>query len=521
VSGRALVLAAHGSRRDPAANALVRRLAESLRGRRLFDEVAVAFHQGEPGFDTVLDELTADEVTVVPFLTSAGHYSEVVLPEGLARNRRFPEVRLRQTPPVGTHPGVAPLVARRVTELIRDQQAEREAIGLVLVGHGTPRHPDSRRATEQLAETLRRRRAAGRVVAAFIDEEPTADRAVAEVQGRTVLVLPFLIGGGAHALEDLPRLVGLVDGGPAGQVDGRRIVIDHPVGCYAGLDEIVLDLARRHTPPPAPRFRPRLVTAARKEPGSVHLVGGGPGDPGLITSRGLELLREAEVVVHDRLIGPELLREARADAELIDVGKGPAHAPYRQSEINDLLVSHARRGRTVVRLKGGDPFVFGRGSEEAAACRSAGVPVYVVPGVTSAVAAPAAAGIPVTARGLARSFAVVTAHTAGPDGELPDLTGLAAVDTLIVLMGRATLPALTARLIDAGRDPDTPAACIQSATTPAQRVTRATLGTIAEAADRDGLENPMVTVIGAVAALGDAALEPALLPAALAVAAGA
>ena len=121
-------------------------------------------------------------------------------------------------------------------------------------------------------------------------------------------------------------------------------------------------------------------------------------------------------MVHDRLIGPELLREARADAELIDAGKGPGHAPYRQTEINGLLVEQARLGRTVVRLKGGDPFVFGRGSEEAAACREAGVPVYVVPGVSSAIAGPAAAGIPVTARGLARSFAVVTAHGAGPDG---------------------------------------------------------------------------------------------------------
>jgi siroheme synthase len=133
------------------------------------------------------------------------------------------------------------------------------------------------------------------------------------------------------------------------------------------------------------------------------------------------------------------------------------------------------------------------------------VEVHVVPGVTSAIAGPAAVGIPVTARGLARSFAVVTAHQAGPDGETFDLRGLAAVDTLVVLMGRSCLGPLTAQLIEAGRDPDTPAACIQSATTPEQRVTRATLATIAEAADRDGLEAPVVTVIGAVAALDDAA----------------
>lgn len=506
-SRRALVLAAHGSRREPAANALVRRLAESLRGRRLFHEVAVAFHQGEPGFDAVLDEVGADEITVVPLLASAGHYCDVVLPEALARNRRHGEVRIRVTPPVGTHAGIAPLVARRVSELLRQGVASRDQVSLLLVGHGTRRHADSRASTLQLAETLRRRRVAGEVLAGFLDDDPSVEESIASAALPTLLVIPFLIGG-AHAIEDLPRLVG--------NADGRRVVIDEAVGAYAGLEEIVIDLARRHTPPPAPRFRSRS-TLIKRESGAVHLVGGGPGDPGLITARGLELLQRADVVVHDRLVGAELLREARSDAELIDAGKGPGHAPYEQAEINAILVDRARRGRTVIRLKGGDPFVFGRGSEEAAACREAGVPVYVVPGISSALAAPAAAGIPVTARGLARSFAVVTAHSA--DGAT-DLTGLAGVDTLVVLMGRGTLAIIAEQLIAAGRSPDTPAACIQSATTPEQRVTRATLATIAAAADRDGLESPVVTVIGAVASLADVGLST-LPAAALAVAAGA
>jgi uroporphyrin-III C-methyltransferase len=513
VSGRALVLAAHGSRRDPAANALVRRLAESLRRRRLFDEVAAAFHQGEPGFGAVLDELAADEVTVVPFLTSAGHYTEVVLPEALARNRRYGAVRLRQTPAVGTHPGVGPLVARRVGDVLRAHQLERERTAVVLVGHGTRRHPESRAATRRLADTLRRRRVAAELAAAFLDDDPPLDETVAVLRQPAVVIVPFLIGG-AHALEDLPRGLGLPGGesGRDGRVGGRRLLIDDPVGSYPGLEEIVVDLARKHTPPPAPRYRARMKTMVRRPPAAVYLVGGGPGDPGLITSRGLELLRSADVVVHDRLIGVELLREARADAELIDVGKGPGHAPYSQDEIHAILLSRARLGRTVVRLKGGDPFVFGRGSEEAAACREAGVPVYLVPGVSSAIAGPAAVGIPVTARGLARSFAVVTGQTAEPDGEPAGLDGLAGVDTLVVLMGRANLATLAARLVAAGRHPDTPAACIQSATTPEQRVTRATLGTIADAAERDGLRSPVVTVIGAVAALADAGLEA--LPAA-------
>jgi sirohydrochlorin cobaltochelatase len=202
VSG-ALVLAAHGSRQNPAANALVRRLAQAVRERRLFDEVAVAFHQGEPGFDTVIDELAAEAVTVVPVMTSAGHYADVVLPETLARNRRYATVRLRITPPVGSHPGVAPLVARRVSELLREHTLGRGETAVLLAGHGTRRHADSRETTFRLAETLRRRGVASRVVCGFLDDEPSLAEALAEVQESAALVLPFFIGGGSHAGEDL------------------------------------------------------------------------------------------------------------------------------------------------------------------------------------------------------------------------------------------------------------------------------------------------------------------------------
>ncbi len=496
---RALVLAAHGSRLDSAANTLVRRVAGAVRARRLFDEVAVAFHQGEPGFDAVLDELDADEVSVVPFMTSAGYYSDVVLPAALARNRRYAEVRLRQTPPVGGHAGVAPLVARRVGELLRAHGLSRQATSLVVAGHGTQRHPHSRTSTLQLADTLRRRRVAGEVLAAFLDDDPPIGEVLDRAALGTVLVLPFFIGG-AHAVEDVPRALGL----PAGESptavrsNGRMILLDRPVGADPGLTDIVIDLARRHAPPPPkhPRRGGRVARIA----GAVHLVGAGPGDPGLITARGLELVRAAVVVVHDRLVGSELLREARAGAELVDVGKGPGHVPYTQEQINALLIERARAGHAVVRLKGGDPFVFGRGSEELAACREAAVSCYVIPGVSSAIAGPAAAGIPVTARGVARSFAVVTAQQAGADGaEAVDLAPFAAVDTLVILMGRAGLASLAGQLLAAGRDPSTPAACIQSATLPDQRVTLATLATIADAAERDGLRAPVVTVIGEVA----------------------
>jgi uroporphyrin-III C-methyltransferase len=512
VSG-ALVLAAHGSRRDPAANALVRRLAQAVRERRLFAEVAVAFHQGEPGFDTVLDELEAEAVTVVPVMTSAGHYAEVVLPEALARNRRHASVRLRITPPVGSHPGIAPLVARRVSELLRDHALGRGETAVLLAGHGTRRHTDSRETTLRLAQTLRCRGVASQVLAGFLDDEPSLPEALAEARSAAVLVLPFLIGGGSHAGEDVPRALGLEPGELplAGRRDRVRIIVDHAVGTLPGIVDVIVDLARRH-PPPRPRLTRRGANPGRVVSGTVHLVGGGPGDPGLITARGLELLRSADVVVHDRLVGPALLEETRPGAELVDVGKGRGHAALSQDEINRLLVERARAGRSVVRLKGGDPFVFGRGSEELEACREADVPCQVVPGVSSAIAGPAAAGIPVTARGVARSFAVVTAHQAG-ESSATDLRPLVGVDTIVVLMGRSGLPRFTTDLISAGRHPDTPAACIQSATTPAQRVTLATLATIAEAAERDGLEAPVVTVIGEVARMAEAGVAPIALPA--------
>lgn len=235
--------------------------------------------------------------------------------------------------------------------------------------------------------------------------------------------------------------------------------------------------------------------------GVVYLVGAGPGDPELMTLRGLKALRRADVVVHDRLIDHELLRRARAGAELIDVGKSRGSHRRIQAHINQLLVDHARRGFFVVRLKGGDPFVFGRGFEELSACREAGVDCVVIPGVSSAVAAPAAAGIPVTLRGVARSFAVMTAQTADDDTKAVDYLTLDGIDTLVFLMGRANLPRIARGLTAAGRDDQTPVACIERATTPHQRVVTGTLADIAETAKRAGLSAPMVIVVGEVASL--------------------
>ena len=238
--------------------------------------------------------------------------------------------------------------------------------------------------------------------------------------------------------------------------------------------------------------------------GKVYLVGGGPGDPGLITVKGLRCLRIADVVLYDRLIAPALLAETPAWAELIDVGKAPEAARRAQDDINAQLIAHARAGKTVVRLKGGDPFVFGRGGEEALALAEAGIPFEVVPGVSSALAVPAYAGIPVTHRQVAQSFTVVTGHTADANGAKWD--DLPRSGTLVLLMGVKHLPAITAQLIAAGRSADTPAAVIHWGTTAHQQVVTGTLGDIAGVAKE--VPPPATIVIGEVVGIR-AALQAA------------
>ena len=239
--------------------------------------------------------------------------------------------------------------------------------------------------------------------------------------------------------------------------------------------------------------------------GSVALVGGGPGDPELITVRGRRLLFEADVVVTDRLAPRSLLAELDPTVEIIDCGKSAHRHNLTQDQINDVIVDRALRGLRVVRLKGGDPFVFGRGSEEAAVCVAAGIDVQVVPGITSAIAAPAAAGIPVTHRGLAADFAVVSGHRDPGRAEAgwnwPELAVGPA--TLVLLMSMDTLADISAELIEHGRPSDTPAAAIHRATLPDQRVVRSTLGRLAAEVAAAGLTAPSVVVIGAVAALGN------------------
>jgi len=284
-------------------------------------------------------------------------------------------------------------------------------------------------------------------------------------------------------------------------------------GARGRIDELVDEVE-----PHESRLKPRLGSARKRaqhlplqrqgraassladeETGVVYLVGAGPGDPGLITAKGLEILRSADVVVYDRLVAPALVDEAPRTAERVFVGKR-SHgetADRAQHEINALLVDRARRGLTVVRLKGGDPFVFGRGAEECEALHVAGVPFHVVPGVTSAIAAPAAAGIPVTHRRLASAFAVVTGHECDGVSNL-DWEALARVPTLVVLMGLSALPEITARLLVHGAHADTPAAAIANGTLPSQRTVVGTLATLAARVQEEGLEPPATVVVGEV-----------------------
>jgi uroporphyrinogen III methyltransferase/synthase len=238
-------------------------------------------------------------------------------------------------------------------------------------------------------------------------------------------------------------------------------------------------------------------------PGTVYLVGAGPGDPGLLTVRAAELIARADVILHDRLIPAAALDGAQPGAQVYYVGKQGGGRQVPQEETHRLLLEHARAGRTVVRLKGGDPFVFGRGGEEALVCLEAGIPFEVVPGVTAGVAAPAYAGIPVTHRELASGVAFVTGHEdpAKPDSAL-DWPALAAFPgTLVFYMGVRALPRIAAELVAGGRAPGEPVAVVERGTFPEQRTLLATLADVAERAAAQGIRAPAITLVGPVAAL--------------------
>ena len=241
-----------------------------------------------------------------------------------------------------------------------------------------------------------------------------------------------------------------------------------------------------------------IERVAETSGGSITLVGGGPGDPGLITAAGLESLAHADVIFADRL-APEVTDRLAPGVPVIPVGKRPGHHPVPQSEIQVMMIRAAHEGRNVVRFKGGDPFVFGRGGEELLACREAGVDVHVIPGITSAVAVPAHAGIPVTFRELSRSFTVVSGHDPLDEHELEHLAGLSRSGaTIVLLMGMATLPQTVAGLTRHGLSGNTPVAVLEKGFSPQERSTYTTLATAVPDTAAAGCVSPAVTVIGPV-----------------------
>lgn len=237
--------------------------------------------------------------------------------------------------------------------------------------------------------------------------------------------------------------------------------------------------------------------------GEVYLVGAGPGDLELITVKGMRLIGEADVIVFDSLIGIQLLDSARPDVELIDVGKRGSYHKAEQEEINQILVDKAKEGNLVVRLKGGDPFLFGRGGEEAEALRAAGIPVHVVPGVSSSLSVPALSGVPVTHRDMASMVTIVTGHeSALKESEILDWGTLAKLGgTIVIMMGMSNLGRNMERLVDGGMDPSTPVTVIERGSTPEQRMVSAEITRIADECRVHGVSSPAVIVVGKVASL--------------------
>jgi uroporphyrin-III C-methyltransferase len=286
---------------------------------------------------------------------------------------------------------------------------------------------------------------------------------------------------------------------PAAPDDFRGAALVVPATGIAERDQLIAGAARDHGVPvvsPSP--------AALKQPtgvGTVILVGGGPGDAGLMTVAGLEAIKEADVIVSDRLAPLAALQHARPEAVIIDVAKIPRGASTSQERINEILLEHASAGKTVVRLKGGDPFIFGRGGEEWQACATAGIPVSVIPGVSSATAAPLLVGVPLTHRELTQGFTVISGHAPpGDPASTLNWQALATANTtLVIMMGVATLSAITAELIKHGLATDTPAMTVADAAMPSQQSVRGTLADIAALTKEADIKPPAITVIGAVA----------------------
>jgi uroporphyrin-III C-methyltransferase len=374
--------------------------------------------------------------------------------------------------------------------MISNYMSDRNVHGVLVVGHGS-RRAEANDDVREVARLIGIRGGFELVQAAFLEiEQPDIAEGFRQLVDRgvsNVTVHPYFLSPGRHTRGDLPRVVGRV----AGAYPGLKYQITEPLSGHSLVIEASIDRIRETT-----RSDVSQQSAAS---GAVYLVGAGPGDPGLLTIRARNLLTRCDVVIYDNLIDPDVLRLVPSKAERVYVGKVGGGRQTSQSEINRLLVQHAYSGKRVVRLKGGDPFLFGRDGEEAQALYEAGILFEVVPGISSALAVPAYAGIPLTHRGAASSVAIVTGTNAG-DGSLDinALIGLSRADTLVILMGVAHLREICECLFAAGRGSSTPVAVIRWGTYEAQQTIVGTLHSIVDEAAKSNMRSPAVIVVGEV-----------------------
>lgn len=362
--------------------------------------------------------------------------------------------------------------------------------GILIVGHGS-RRAEANEDVHRAARLVGERGGFALVEAAFLEiESPNVAEGFSRLVARganEIVIHPYFLSPGRHTRGDLPRRVSEV----AALHPDIVYRISEPLSAHPLVIEAAIE-----------RIRETGAIPYSEEQHKVYLVGAGPGDPGLLTLRARQLLESCDVVLYDYLVDPEVLKFVRRGAERIAVGKVGGGRCTPQRQINQIMIERARAGNRVVRLKGGDPFVFGRGGEEAEALYEAGVRFEVVPGVTSASAVPAYAGIPLTHRDYSSSFAVVTAAHAG-DGACNSLalSGVAGADTIVILMGLRNLREVAADLLAAGRTIDTPAAVIRWGSYQTQETVVGTLGSIAGDVERAGLRAPAVIVVGEIVRL--------------------
>ena len=370
--------------------------------------------------------------------------------------------------------------------------------GILVVGHGSRRreaNDDVREAARKIGE----RGGFSLVEAAFLEiEHPNIAegfKRLVKSGACKVTAHPYFLSPGRHTRGDLPREVRAV----AQRFPGVSYQITEPLSAHPMVIEASIERIRE-----TDNLTSGSEISSSAKRGTVYLVGAGPGDPGLLTLRARDLLASCDFILYDYLVDPEILRFAPVQVKRIYVGKvsGGRHTP--QPEINDLLIEQARAGRRVVRLKGGDPFLFGRGGEEAEALYEAGVPFEVVPGISSALAVPAYAGIPLTHRDVSSSVAFLTGTSSGDVDDVSSaLADLSRADTIVILMGVSNLRLIADDLVACGRDPQTPAAIIRWGTYETQQTVTGTLQTIADEAENRRMRPPGVIIIGEVVRLRD------------------